>query len=411
MWMALGDRGLLYKVLRAAVPGLGMMRFPIKFIVLAAFVLPLLAAYGWQSVLARSDAHRRVVVRAAAAIALLIAGLVVYNELNPFRSSVSSTVAWNATVRVFFLCLAAALLLPRGEVFRQLSLPLLVALTAMDGLTHTTWQNPVAPSWVYQKKIARLQPLPQLGVSRAMISPEAAERMDHLKLDSPAEDVLASRIGLYCNLNLLERIPKVDGFYSLYPRALAELQDALYAGLERPAPGILDFLGVTRITSPGSWNEWDRRESALPLVTAPAAIRIAERPLTEMLRGSFNPREIAFLAGQESTNGPCAIQMIEWKPHWVRFECDAARPARLVISQTFYFPWQAAVDGAPVEIERANYAFQSIAVPAGRHVVELRYVDRAFAFGRIVSIISAVGVIAGLFVFHPRRKCPGMLGA
>src|SRR5260370_6201426 len=44
--LALGEHGRAYGVLKEIVPQVGFMRFPIKFVVLAVFVLPLLAAYG-----------------------------------------------------------------------------------------------------------------------------------------------------------------------------------------------------------------------------------------------------------------------------------------------------------------------------------------------------------------------------
>ena len=43
--VALGDRGLVYAGLRRVLPGLGFMRFPIKFVILRTLLVPLLAAF------------------------------------------------------------------------------------------------------------------------------------------------------------------------------------------------------------------------------------------------------------------------------------------------------------------------------------------------------------------------------
>src|SRR6185369_7791509 len=43
--LALGDAGILYGWLRHAIPQFGFMRFPVKFLVLLSFALPLLEAY------------------------------------------------------------------------------------------------------------------------------------------------------------------------------------------------------------------------------------------------------------------------------------------------------------------------------------------------------------------------------
>ena len=54
--MAMGDNQFVYEWVRQVVPQLGFMRFPIKFVILATFVLPLLAANGlaWLLTLPRS---------------------------------------------------------------------------------------------------------------------------------------------------------------------------------------------------------------------------------------------------------------------------------------------------------------------------------------------------------------------
>ncbi len=44
--MALGDAGLLYTALKKLLPGGGIARFPVKFVLLAAFTVPMLAAFG-----------------------------------------------------------------------------------------------------------------------------------------------------------------------------------------------------------------------------------------------------------------------------------------------------------------------------------------------------------------------------
>jgi uncharacterized membrane protein YfhO len=50
------------------------------------------------------------------------------------------------------------------------------------------------------------------------------------------------------------------------------------------------------------------------------------------------------------------------------------------------------VDGQTVPLLRANHAFQAVAVPAGRHELVLRYRDRAFQLGAVLSL----GTLAGL---------------
>jgi len=47
--LALGDAGYLYGFLRRILPQLGFMRYPVKFVMLTTFAVPLLAACGFEN--------------------------------------------------------------------------------------------------------------------------------------------------------------------------------------------------------------------------------------------------------------------------------------------------------------------------------------------------------------------------
>ena len=76
----------------------------------------------------------------------------------------------------------------------------------------------------------------------------------------------------------------------------------------------------------------------------------------------------------------------------------------VVVAQTYYHPWRAYVDGQPVRLWRANYAFQALVVPAGTHRVKLVYEDRRFYFGATVSLVTLGGCIC---FFFRRQKTAG----
>jgi len=64
------------------------------------------------------------------------------------------------------------------------------------------------------------------------------------------------------------------------------------------------------------------------------------------------------------------------------------------VAQAYYHCWRASVDGAPVPLWRANYAFQALEVPPGRHEVRIVYVDRAFQAGAVISIMALLLCVA-----------------
>jgi uncharacterized membrane protein YfhO len=60
------------------------------------------------------------------------------------------------------------------------------------------------------------------------------------------------------------------------------------------------------------------------------------------------------------------------------------------------------MDGQPARIWRANYAFQAIEVPAGRHQIQMAYEDTNLRTGLIFSLLGLLAC-AGLWRVSRRR--------
>ena len=76
------------------------------------------------------------------------------------------------------------------------------------------------------------------------------------------------RLGYCANCNLLDAVPKVDGFFSLVPRENDGLISLLYGADNANFPKLNDFLGVSQITAPDEFFHWQPRRTFLPLATA-----------------------------------------------------------------------------------------------------------------------------------------------
>jgi uncharacterized membrane protein YfhO len=66
----------------------------------------------------------------------------------------------------------------------------------------------------------------------------------------------------------------------------------------------------------------------------------------------------------------------------------------LVIAQNSHHCWRAYLDGMPIRLWRANYAFQAVVVPQGKHLVQLVYRDWGFVAGTALSVLTLLGCIA-----------------
>jgi len=110
--------------------------------------------------------------------------------------------------------------------------------------------------------------------------------------------------------------------------------------------------------------------------------------------------EVECPPGAPAAAGPAGPLELD-DPSRVRAVVDLERPGFLVLSDTFDPGWRARVGGEPVEILRANWAFRAVQVPAGRHVVEMRYAPTSFRVG-----LAAAAVVVALGGFLGWRRLP-----
>jgi hypothetical protein len=426
--LALGDHSTLYRGLRHLLPQLSLITYPVKFVTVIAFVVPLLAAFALARLQApgpRMQIRRRLLVLSGLLL-LLITAVLLWAWLCPFPSDDYPATLRNGLSRAALLAVAAGLLLllqrasGRGCALAEFGLPLaLLVVLWMDVWTHEPNQNPGVPPSVYQAEMVREKletegkPQPVLGRSRAMVSPAAEARFISFVVSDPQNNFLAKRLAYFCDCNLLDHAPKVNGFFSLYPKENGELMSVLYGSTNTSYPHLMDFMGVSEVTAPNQLLDWTPRTTALPLITvgqSPVFLDDANA-LHSILQPNFDGAKTVFLplearAMVQATNPAFArVLSSNFKAERVSFEVEADGPALAVISQTWYHRWQAEVDGQPVPLLRANYAFQAVEVPAGRHQVELVYRDGAFRAGAWISGLGLVVCLALLL----RRSRRGLL--
>ena len=87
-------------------------------------------------------------------------------------------------------------------------------------------------------------------------------------------------------------------------------------------------------------------------------------------------------------------------------DVDAAAAGHLLFSRTFFPSWKAAVDGSPARVLLANGRDLAVALPAGRHRVEIFWNPAPFrsAVGlQLLAILLALTILLGELVRRPRR--------
>ncbi|MBI5773301.1 MAG: YfhO family protein, partial [Verrucomicrobia bacterium] len=403
LWLALGDDGGLYRAVREVFPGIGFMRYPVKFVVTATFCVPLLAAFGAKFLLEMEGdfaARRKSALTLLGIVAGIIAVLAVLGAMFPVNDVPGTVAAWSGAGRLVILALlGGAFVWWRRSSSQRMKFVATFALILVfwaDAMSNGPRANPTVPNWTYEPGFARkelhLEPAPRIGESRVMLSLATELTLNSLPLTNAVDNFLYGRLGLMANFNLLDGIPKVGGSFSVYFPELERIMFLLYSA-SNPPPALIDFLGVTHFTAPGKNIAWEHRPSAMPWITAGQQPVFTDAGITSaaLAATNFNPREIVFLTPEArsfatATNRVAArVNPLSFTAHRVEFEVESPQPTLAVVSQNFYRNWHPTVNGQPVPLLRANLAFQAVEVPAGRSRVVLVYRERMLVPGAAVS--------------------------
>ena len=416
--LAMGSNAPFYAGLREVFPPLGLMRYPVKFVFVTFFTIPLLGALAIQALDAPETLRRRAwrlpIVLASFTVALILAFVLVVGRRAQANADLSAMLQ-NAAARAVFLPLVLAALWGafRATTARRQDLfaAFFLLLVWGDLVTHTPLQNPTASRELFDSRLQPLQdlrPAPLPGVARAALTPVALLQFNQRLLPSAFDTYLLERFGLHDDTNLIEGLAKVDGFYSLHLREEREIfRHCLFASSNTVNAPLADFLGVSQVLYPtNEFFAWRSRTNFLPLVTAGQRIVFADKhaTLAGLARADFDPRTTVFLPAElagriSATNAiPGRVTMRNFSAHEITFEVTAAHPTLVVVAQSFYHPWRAYVNGASVELWRANHAYQALPVPAETAQVKLVYEDRAFALGKWLSLLAFAGCGAALLV-------------
>jgi hypothetical protein len=405
--LAFGDAGYLLALLRRCIPLLGFTRYPIKFIVMAIFCLSLLAGAG--AAWLQTQTFEEIAATLRPMAGLLALGVLVVLAVGfwfPFPSDSWRATWLNGLGRLIVLGIGLGLLLFIFAAGRERTRALLafgfLLLAGLDVSVHEPRQNPDVAAEAYGERMPAMSGAPRLGESRAMLSPPADRTMGVLANSDLLQLYLGERAELYENCNLLNRIPKVDGFFGIHLAWQQEVAGLLNSS--EPPPGLLEFLGVSQIASPRDLFVWVAQTNFMPLATIGQKPEFLDDDAAFSALGSpeFLPRQIVYLPSnarqslQAVADPGARVLSSDVRSGECIFETSAESRAILVIAQSYYHCWKATVDGKAAELYRANYAYQAVEVPAGRHEVRLVYRDRLFWLGLGISLAALICCFGGL---------------
>jgi hypothetical protein len=226
------------------------------------------------------------------------------------------------------------------------------------------------------------------------------------------------REALISNTGMLDGVASANNFD---PLLVGRYADLLSVAKTSQA---LRVMGVTHVMSDEAWPDAEpvyaadsvalyRLPDALGRVwIVPSARQVSpDGILAALTDPDFDPTfevllEQESLSERRSPTRPLAdsqILSLQDGPNRVTIRAALDAPGYLVLADTWYPGWQAAVDGEPAEILRANYAFRAVRLEAGEHTVEMVYRPTSVLVGEAISIAALAAVVVGLLLARKRE--------
>jgi hypothetical protein len=382
----------------AALPRLPL-RYPEKLVSVSALPVALLAGAGFSRIL-EGGSPARACARAAAALAAACGGVAALEAFAPafgsalaehlFRLPAGDVPAQGVAAAFLVSALAAgATGLAAAVVFRggsRAAAALMCVAVAAPLVGQARGLAPVAPRSLFVEPAAAA--FVRAAVGRGLLY--RVQDSGPIRVKGHSDDVawLARRN--------IERLAKY-----------------VAAGYGIPVAFHIDFDGLERYEAfrVARYLEslpWEKRVAVLAAAGVTAVL--ADEPLSAPgLRPVESPRGLRLYrvdgarppAWLDPADGAAALEELPAGAARRSFRVTAARPGRLLVTTPYVEGWSASVDGTPAAVRRANGYMQSVPLPAGEHIVELRYWPPGFASG--LGLAALTGAVLAAAAARGRR--------
>jgi hypothetical protein len=448
--LALGRFSAIHYLLFKFFPFFSFIRYPVRFFFLFSFAAACLAGFGIDKVLAASQAQmkQRTLSRGSVRIAVTIFASVVvlWIGLTVLKNTENKILLW---VQKLFeqwtmgTCSLDSITDMTQPVLENAKRSLILGLLTIAGIFCAAYLRVRKPIVIIFFGLLVLGDLVDVNIIEMRIEKEymakpgynlekiledkdlfrvmASPRTAKMQLLSRVEETLGKTQGVLMealtpNFLLHYRVYDTVGYDSIHlkgPIGLNSVRDKAFSH------DFFDVMNVKYLASPmedlgddfelankTQYVNIFRNKKVLPrafLVKKAEVIEDADKILVNLSQKPFDPEEVLNLENEPDAVTLATLpqepalsnktEIVEYKPERIVMKVESRDKPWLFLSDTYYPGWKALVDGKPVKIMKANYAFRAIPIEPGTHQVEWTYEPTGFRLGIAVSLLTALGLV------------------
>lgn len=100
------------------------------------------------------------------------------------------------------------------------------------------------------------------------------------------------------------------------------------------------------------------------------------------------------------------VQLTSYEPNRLTYHVSSAKGGVVVFSEIYYPGWQATIDGAPVDIARADYILRAMHVPSGLHTIEMWFEPQSIRVTETIAYVALALLVIGVmaWVWHQKNN-------
>ena len=412
--LAFGYYTPFYNLIYHVIPGVSLIRYPVKYLCLTSFCLVWLSALGLERLLGAFEADEeryKNYLRTLEPLIVLASGLLLaayfyaarivaffaryYNGIPAvFFVLLSDIIEFNlrsyfnltAYLIVLFLLLLAARL---GRIGKHTLACLLILAAAADLLANGSSIMVGAPAGVFYYAPPNYAYLARdKSPYRFFYTPGLAAANRAIAGDNYGAALYNAKDNFAANWHVPYQLFDFFGYESIEPYLLA----TFYRGAFKPETFQANLKNLSLFN-----------------VKYIFAVEPLNYPGLKLLRHKYQygqnvyayenkkvlPRAYLLNERNQPDFKTGAVTMTNYYPGDIELNVKLMRPARLFLSEAYYPGWRAEVDGNSAEIRRTAFFFSAIKVGPGEHKVKFVYDPASLKIGAGISLISIM-ILLGL---------------
>ena len=427
------------------IPVLSSIRFPVKFFIGSIFCLSLMAGYGldWLRENDLPSAFKKVL--ATFSILSLLGYMAFKGKIisvlsqlfvmeNPgLKQALYGSILYGLIILAFYA--VYFIVLDKFNRGRASFIAVLIAICLIDPVYHNRYVNPTVDESFFQPPSILGDIKPPVGLYRGETLPFVLgiEETPKLRIMSFYRQTLYPYSGLPYGVRYIFN----PDFMATYPYKQEELTKSIKSLKREDQLKILKYLGCQyyignkplfsleaskKIEAEGFTQYLEKIADgpARPTVVYDFVEAETDQQRLDIFIGlEFDPQRTAIigksmrisekLGGElkESTANNSSLEVLEEKAGYGRYKINLPIVGLALFPGNWARGWKAWIDGKRVDVFEANLFSKAVVVPAGDHLIMLKYWPDSFILGSIISLASLFSVIVVWAYFYAKKKRHG----